>query len=643
MNVLLNFGLSAGSLTKEDLEQYNQQLKDLYGNISELTGGAFSQEDLESGAVTQKDVEEYILADAAASRQELAEKIQTAEYKAPEAIEKRDQYRGEYEAKATDIENATAAMNSLKIMQRESDALQAERRMNLESFQRGDMSLEDYSAWTENTYQPGLEALATKWNTDIAPKLQTSEGYNMTGTEAPDAWDFEELGGFAEAIADLESYISDETPKLEKSQADYQQQNQALVDLYQGKKSLVEADAFGQDVRYAGNSLEEMATQYGTLDDAGKQMFENAIKGLAELNASTDYITDAEKTSTEAITQQAVQSAEAQANIDVVAGIQKQLMDMSNKEAWNTGDLERLNSELADLNLEPLESIDTVSLETLQSTLTALGSDVDLSQYTDMGEAINAAMEAISGMDTEAIQSLNFDNAATSLETLGGNANDARTKVDTVKAAMDELNAATADSAKSSLSGVSSTASSAKGNVDAVKTAMDNLDGTSATVTINVKKNGSTDVSVPHATGGIFSSAHVGLVAEDGPEAIIPLGAKRRDRGLDLWMEAGKMLGVNAYADGGILGPYADMFESLPEDTWSDDGNGSGDYKPTGNGGTGGNIVQVTVDVNPEYKIEGTGGDPDAILDAIRAHQNELAELLGAAMADQLEDIITNM
>jgi len=655
MNVLLNFGLSAGSLTKEDLEQYNQQLKDLYGNISELTGGAFSQEDLESGAVTQEDVEAYVLADAAASRQELAEAIQTAEYKAPDAIEKRDQYRSEYEAKATDIENATAAMNSLKTMQRESDALQAERRMNVEAMKHGDMSYEDYTKWQTETYEPAIDAMAEKWNTDIAPKLETSEGYNMTGTEAPTAWDFEELGGFAGAIADLENYISDETPKLEKSQANYEQQNQALVDLYQGKKGLVEADAFGQDVRYAGNSLEEMAAQYATLDDAGKQMFENAIMGLAELNASTDYITDAEKTSTEAITQQAVQSAEAQANVDVVAGIQKQLMEMSNtyqklgdagKEAWNTGDLERLNSELADLNLEPLESLDTASIEALQSVLTSLGTDVDLSSVTDMGEALNTAMEAIEGIDTETIQNLNFDTAASSLETLGGNADDARAKVDTVKTAMDTLNAATADSTASSVSGVGTAASGAKSQVSGLESEVKNLDGMTATFTINIKKNGSVPKGAQIATlaeGGIYDGAFLSWVAEDGPEAIIPLGAKRRSRGLDLWLQAGEALGVNEFAEGGIMAPYSGLINSLPEDSWSDDGNGSGDYKPTGNGGTGGSIVQVNVDVNPEYKIEGTGGDPDAILDAIRAHQNELAELLGAAMADQLEDIITNM
>ena len=653
MNVLLNFGLSAGSLTKEDLEQYNQQLENLYGNLSDLTGGAFSQEDIASGAVTQEQVEDYVLADAAANREELAETIQTAEYKLPDAIAMRDQYRGSYEEKETDIANATTALSDLKIMQREVDALEAQNRMQLEQLRNGDLSWEGYEAWQNDTYLPALEGFNEKWERDIVPNLTTSEGYNMTGLEGPQTtFDFEEAGGYATAIYDLESYLADETPVLEQRRGDYEQQNDALVGLYEGKKTLLAADNFGSDVRYAGNSIEEMAAQYATLDEAGRQMFENALMGLSELNASTDYITDEEKTNTESITQMAMQSVEAQANTDIIGDVQKRLMDMSNtyerltdagREAWDTGNLERLNSELADLNLDPLESLDTSNIEALQGALDALGLDVDLSQYTDMGEALNAAQEAISGMDTEAIQGLNFDAAASSLELLGGNADDARGKVAEAQAAIDELNARTADSAATSVSGVGSKASAAKRNVDEVSSAVDALDGKTADVTINVHQNGSTNVSVPHATGGIFNSAHVGLVAEDGPEAIIPLGAKRRDRGLDLWMEAGRMLGISAYAEGGILGPYAGTFASLPEDSWDDDGGGSGDYKPSLNGGGEGNVIQVTVDVNPEYKIDGTGGDADAILEAIRSHQNELAELLGAAMADQLEDIITNM
>ena len=60
------------------------------------------------------------------------------------------------------------------------------------------------------------------------------------------------------------------------------------------------------------------------------------------------------------------------------------------------------------------------------------------------------------------------------------------------------------------------------------------------------------NVATKYAEGGIMTSPHVGLVAEDGAEAIIPLSSKRRNRGLNLWEQAGRLLGVKPYAEGGI-------------------------------------------------------------------------------------------
>ena len=44
-----------------------------------------------------------------------------------------------------------------------------------------------------------------------------------------------------------------------------------------------------------------------------------------------------------------------------------------------------------------------------------------------------------------------------------------------------------------------------------------------------------------HAAGGIFQTPHMGMVAEAGPEAIIPLNGSRRSR--DLWEKAGEAIG----------------------------------------------------------------------------------------------------
>ncbi len=57
-----------------------------------------------------------------------------------------------------------------------------------------------------------------------------------------------------------------------------------------------------------------------------------------------------------------------------------------------------------------------------------------------------------------------------------------------------------------------------------------------------------------HAAGGILTRPHLGMVAEAGPEAIIPLSSKMRSRALGIWKEAGEVLGVIPHAEGGIYG-----------------------------------------------------------------------------------------
>ncbi|MMZ51280.1 hypothetical protein D1872_130150 [compost metagenome] len=55
-----------------------------------------------------------------------------------------------------------------------------------------------------------------------------------------------------------------------------------------------------------------------------------------------------------------------------------------------------------------------------------------------------------------------------------------------------------------------------------------------------------------YARGTITDTPHVGIFGEDGEEALIPLSDKHRDRGIALWEEAGKRLGIKKYAEGGI-------------------------------------------------------------------------------------------
>ena len=60
-------------------------------------------------------------------------------------------------------------------------------------------------------------------------------------------------------------------------------------------------------------------------------------------------------------------------------------------------------------------------------------------------------------------------------------------------------------------------------------------------------------------------------------------------------------------------------------------------------GGQGGSkTIHVTVDANPTYQIDGST-NPDDVLEQIKAHQYEIAEIVGVAVADHLEDILSNV
>ena len=125
---------------------------------------------------------------------------------------------------------------------------------------------------------------------------------------------------------------------------------------------------------------------------------------------------------------------------------------------------------------------------------------------------------------------------------------------------------------------------------------------------------GKEDAEAKHASGGIFSSPHIGLVAEDGPEAIIPLGSKRRQRGLDLWMKAGAAMGVTAYANGGIVG-----------------GNVSNTSSGTGTVNVGGVTVNITVDGGSGTLLDTLNGQSEEIKEAI-------AGILYAALSESFQN-----
>ena len=131
-----------------------------------------------------------------------------------------------------------------------------------------------------------------------------------------------------------------------------------------------------------------------------------------------------------------------------------------------------------------------------------------------------------------------------------------------------------------------------------------------------------------HAWGGIMNAPHYGVVAEDGPEAIIPLSSSKSDRALDLWMQAGRYLGVQPYAEGDIVGDPAPV---------------SIQTVPSGDGDSSGQKVQVIVTLSPDFIIQAAGADEESIMAIIRSHLRELADEMGGEIAEQIEEIFKNM
>lgn len=62
------------------------------------------------------------------------------------------------------------------------------------------------------------------------------------------------------------------------------------------------------------------------------------------------------------------------------------------------------------------------------------------------------------------------------------------------------------------------------------------------------------DAITKHAAGGVLTQPHLGMVAEAGPEVVIPLSSRMRSRALELLQQTGRYLGVKQYEIGGVAG-----------------------------------------------------------------------------------------
>ncbi len=105
-----------------------------------------------------------------------------------------------------------------------------------------------------------------------------------------------------------------------------------------------------------------------------------------------------------------------------------------------------------------------------------------------------------------------------------------------------------------------------------------------------------------HAFGGFTSGPELSWIGEDGLEAVIPLSGKYRKRGLELYEQAGRYLGVSSHAEGGMSG-NSPVFPQTA--------NGNGNPETFG-GGTNSQTMAVPVTFNHQTVIQVQPGDSEA-------------------------------
>ena len=116
---------------------------------------------------------------------------------------------------------------------------------------------------------------------------------------------------------------------------------------------------------------------------------------------------------------------------------------------------------------------------------------------------------------------------------------------------------------------------------------------------------------------------HMAQVAEDGPEAIIPLGGSSRSRGMAIWEQAGDILGADQDESPAAYVTTQTMESGEPANQVS---------------------VPVSITFTPEIIIQATEGlNEDDIVDVLKRRIRELVDDISDEMAERLARVFANM
>lgn len=169
----------------------------------------------------------------------------------------------------------------------------------------------------------------------------------------------------------------------------------------------------------------------------------------------------------------------------------------------------------------------------------------------------------------------------------------------------------------------------------------------------NTSLRGTQGAIPAYAKGGILTKPHVGLVAEAGAEAIIPLSPGKRKRGMDLWHKAGRMMGISSetpvpHANGGIFGDTLSTAGAVASpETYNNDsstqtytmGDNASGYTVSGSGSN----IEVNVGgLNLSFTISNVQ-DEQGVINAIRNQISTISNELSMSIAKQLAQSFGNL
>lgn len=444
----------------------------------------------------------------------------------------------------------------------------------------------------------------------------------------------------------------------------YREAGQAVPkSLMEGYKEAIEVGAAAGDVdaawqNYANQILESGSEEMkSVLTDPNNPMYESVREQLPdELRTAIDRATA--ETTPDEITLEGLRAA-VDGDVDI------------DKDSW----VSAMNEKLGDL-----ATTEEVTTEGAEFSVTAEGVKVDLSNVEVDSESATAQIESALGMEsgTLAANNIEVQTGATvtipselvQVDTSGiQSATEAQTEtepVETDTSANVNITDATTDAsgakeqAQSEVESTFSESMPADGHTDVTLDQTNNAaevysevagevqstfsNPIPASCTVNVTLNwhitnpsagittsgsgSSVTASIAgNAEGSIVTGPLLSWVGEDGPEAIIPLGSKRRDRGMDLWLQAGRALGVKEYADGGMIGDVP--LSGGSSDSTSGDSSGSGDKG------------QVVINMNPVFNINGDSGNDT--VNTIKEKLKELINEMSGELATRLLESYANM